>query len=115
MLSSPSRAGKRNTRRGFAGEVPGEDGDPEPGLVRRRIVPADDRAGGEQMRIHRLTAQVERAQRRINPHPNSKNLMLPLELLGQQIADVLKKSESATKSLLFRAYETLREQLKEFI
>jgi hypothetical protein len=24
-------------------------------------------------------------------------------------------SESATKSLLFRAYETLREQLKEFI
>jgi RNA polymerase sigma-70 factor (ECF subfamily) len=33
----------------------------------------------------------------------------------RQIADVLKKSESATKSLLFRAYETLREQLKEFI
>jgi len=24
-------------------------------------------------------------------------------------------SESATKSLLFRAYETLREQLKEFL
>jgi RNA polymerase sigma-70 factor, ECF subfamily len=33
----------------------------------------------------------------------------------KQIAEVLKKSESATKSLLFRAYETLREQLKEFI
>lgn len=33
----------------------------------------------------------------------------------RQIADVLKLSESATKSLLFRAYETLREQLKEFI
>ena len=33
----------------------------------------------------------------------------------KQIADVLRKSESATKSLLFRAYETLREQLKEFI
>jgi RNA polymerase sigma-70 factor (ECF subfamily) len=33
----------------------------------------------------------------------------------QQIAEVLKLSESATKSLLFRAYETLREQLKEFI
>jgi len=33
----------------------------------------------------------------------------------KQIADVLKKSESATKSLLFRAYETLREQLKQFI
>ena len=33
----------------------------------------------------------------------------------RQIADVLKLSESATKSLLFRAYETLREKLKEFI
>jgi RNA polymerase sigma-70 factor (ECF subfamily) len=33
----------------------------------------------------------------------------------KQIAEVLKKSESATKSLLFRAYETLRDQLKEFV
>jgi len=33
----------------------------------------------------------------------------------RQIAQVLKLSESATKSLLFRAYETLRVQLKEFI
>jgi RNA polymerase sigma-70 factor (ECF subfamily) len=33
----------------------------------------------------------------------------------RQIAEVLKLSESATKSLLFRAYETLRQQLKEFI
>ena len=31
----------------------------------------------------------------------------------KQIAEVLRLSESATKSLLFRAYETLREQLKE--
>lgn len=33
----------------------------------------------------------------------------------RQIAEVLKLSESATKSLLFRAYETLRQQLKEFV
>jgi RNA polymerase sigma-70 factor (ECF subfamily) len=33
----------------------------------------------------------------------------------KQISEVLKLSESATKSLLFRAYETLREQLKEFV
>ncbi len=33
----------------------------------------------------------------------------------KQISQVLKLSESATKSLLFRAYETLREQLKEFV
>jgi len=33
----------------------------------------------------------------------------------RQIGEVLKLSESATKSLLFRAYETLREKLKDFI
>ena len=33
----------------------------------------------------------------------------------RQISQVLKLSESATKSLLFRAYETLRVQLKEFV
>jgi RNA polymerase sigma-70 factor (ECF subfamily) len=33
----------------------------------------------------------------------------------KQIAEILKLSESATKSLLFRAYETLRVQLKEFV
>jgi RNA polymerase sigma-70 factor (ECF subfamily) len=37
------------------------------------------------------------------------------EMDYRQIAEVLKLSESATKSLLFRAYETLREQLKEFV
>ncbi len=33
----------------------------------------------------------------------------------KQIGDVLKLSESATKSLLFRAYQTLRDKLKGFI
>jgi RNA polymerase sigma-70 factor (ECF subfamily) len=33
----------------------------------------------------------------------------------RQIGEVLKLSESATKSLLFRAYKTLREKLKEFV
>ncbi len=33
----------------------------------------------------------------------------------KQIAEVLHLSESATKSLLFRAYETLREKLKDFV
>jgi len=33
----------------------------------------------------------------------------------RQIGDVLKLSESATKSLLFRAYQTLREKLKNFV
>ena len=33
----------------------------------------------------------------------------------KQIGDVLKLSESATKSLLFRAYQTLREKLRQFV
>ena len=37
------------------------------------------------------------------------------EMDYKQIGEVLKLSESATKSLLFRAYETLREKLKDFI
>ena len=37
------------------------------------------------------------------------------EMDYREIAKVLKLSESATKSLLFRAYETLREKLAEFI
>jgi len=37
------------------------------------------------------------------------------EMDYRQIGDVLKLSESATKSLLFRAYQTLRERLKEFV
>jgi len=37
------------------------------------------------------------------------------EMDYREIASVLKLSESATKSLLFRAYQTLREKLKDFI
>ena len=33
----------------------------------------------------------------------------------RQIGDVLKLSESATKSMLFRAYQTLRDKLKDFV
>ena len=37
------------------------------------------------------------------------------EMDYRQIGEVMKMSESATKSLLFRAYQTLREKLKEFV
>lgn len=37
------------------------------------------------------------------------------EMDYRQIGDVLKLSESATKSLLFRAYQTLRERLKDYV
>ena len=37
------------------------------------------------------------------------------EMDYREIAEVLKLSESATKSLLFRAYETLRVKLQAFV
>jgi RNA polymerase sigma-70 factor, ECF subfamily len=58
-------------------------------------------------------------RRRVEALPERQRLAVVMHKYQQmdyrQIADVLKLSESATKSLLFRAYETLREQLKEFI
>ena len=58
-------------------------------------------------------------RRRVEALPEQQRLAVIMHKYQQmdykQIAEVLKKSESATKSLLFRAYETLREQLKDFI
>jgi RNA polymerase sigma-70 factor, ECF subfamily len=58
-------------------------------------------------------------RRKVDALPEQQRLAVIMHKYQQmdykQIAEVLKKSESATKSLLFRAYETLREQLKEFV
>jgi len=58
-------------------------------------------------------------RRKIEALPEQQRLAVIMHKYQQmdykQIAEVLKLSESATKSLLFRAYETLREQLKSFI
>jgi RNA polymerase sigma-70 factor, ECF subfamily len=56
---------------------------------------------------------------KVNALPERQRLAVMMHKYQQldyrQIAAVMKLSESATKSLLFRAYETLREQLKEFV
>ena len=58
-------------------------------------------------------------RRKVEALPEQQKLAVIMHKYQQmdykQIAEVLRKSESATKSLLFRAYETLREQLKEFV
>jgi RNA polymerase sigma-70 factor, ECF subfamily len=58
-------------------------------------------------------------RRKVEALPERQRLAVVMHKYQQmdykQIAEVLKLSESATKSLLFRAYETLREQLREFI
>jgi RNA polymerase sigma-70 factor, ECF subfamily len=56
---------------------------------------------------------------KVNALPERQRLAVIMHKYQQmdyrEIAGVLRLSESATKSLLFRAYETLREQLKEFV
>jgi RNA polymerase sigma-70 factor, ECF subfamily len=58
-------------------------------------------------------------RQRVQALPERQRLAVVMHKYQQmeyrEIAEVLKLSESATKSLLFRAYETLREQLKEFV
>ncbi|MBV8052454.1 MAG: sigma-70 family RNA polymerase sigma factor [Acidobacteriaceae bacterium] len=67
------------------------------------------------MRRERMAAIRQRVQQL----PERQRIAVVMHKYQQmdyrQIAQVLKLSESATKSLLFRAYETLRVQLKEFI
>lgn len=78
---------------------------------------ADTRPNIEQdlLRVERLAA----IRRHVHALPErQRNAVLMHKYQGldyRQIAQVLNLSESATKSLLFRAYETLRERLKEFI
>src|ERR1700732_1934212 len=80
-----------------------------------------DLANGE-MTAEQAMVRRERlvgSRRRIEAPPERQRLAVVMhkyqQMDYQQIAEVLELSESATKSLLFRAYETLREQLKEFI
>jgi RNA polymerase sigma-70 factor (ECF subfamily) len=67
------------------------------------------------MRRERLAA----IRSKVNALPERQRLAVMMHKYQQmdyrQIAAVMKLSESATKSLLFRAYETLREQLREFV
>jgi len=69
----------------------------------------------EMVRRERLAA----IRQRVEALPERQKMAVLMHKYQQmdyrQIADVLKLSESATKSLLFRAYETLRTQLKEFV
>jgi len=78
---------------------------------------ADGEMTAEQAMVRR--ERLMGIRRKIEALPERQRLAVVMHKYQQmdyrQIAEVLKLSESATKSLLFRAYETLREQLKEFI
>ena len=78
---------------------------------------ADDAPTVEEQIVQRERLAAIRSK--VNALPERQRMAVIMHKYQQmdyrQIADVLKLSESATKSLLFRAYETLREQLKEFV
>jgi RNA polymerase sigma-70 factor, ECF subfamily len=77
----------------------------------------DGTLNAEQVMVRR--ERMLAIRRKVEALPEQQRLAVVMHKYQQmdykEIAEVLKKSESATKSLLFRAYETLREQLKEFV
>lgn len=78
---------------------------------------ADESLTAEEQLLKRERLAAIKAK--VNALPERQRLAVMMHKYQQmdyrQIAAVMKLSESATKSLLFRAYETLREQLKEFV
>jgi RNA polymerase sigma-70 factor, ECF subfamily len=78
---------------------------------------ADDSLTAEEtiLRRERLAA----IRQRVQALPERQRMAVIMHKYQQmdyrQIGEILKLSESAIKSLLFRAYETLRGQLKEFV
>ena len=78
---------------------------------------ADDDLNVEQSMMREERMSAIRAQVKALPERQRMAVLMHKyqEMDYRQIGDVLKLSESATKSLLFRAYQTLRERLKEFV
>jgi RNA polymerase sigma-70 factor (ECF subfamily) len=78
---------------------------------------ADSRITAEQALLRRERMLAIRSKVEALPERQKQAVIMHKyqQMDYKQISEVLKLSESATKSLLFRAYETLREQLKEFI
>ena len=78
---------------------------------------ADQHATVEQemLRRERLTA-IRKTVMELPERQRNAVLMHKYQNLDyKEIGKVLDLSESATKSLLFRAYETLRQRLKDFV
>jgi len=78
---------------------------------------ADDRLNVEQQILRRERLAAIRKQ--VESLPERQRMAVLMHKYQnmdyKQIAEVLHLSESATKSLLFRAYETLREKLKDYV
>jgi len=106
-----------NHARDTRGEKPAVSLDEPDAATGHPLDLADARPNIEQqvLRRERLAA----IRRHVDELPERQRLAVLMhkyqEMDYREIAKVLKLSKSATKSLLFRAYETLREKLAEFI
>ena len=78
---------------------------------------ADQRPSIEQSLLREERMAAIRSQVALLPERQRMAILMHKfqEMDYRQIGEVLQLSESATKSLLFRAYQTLRERLKEFV
>jgi RNA polymerase sigma-70 factor (ECF subfamily) len=78
---------------------------------------ADDDPNIEQRLLREERMAAIRAQIQALPERQRMAVLMHKyqEMDYREIGEVLKLSESATKSLLFRAYQTLRERLKDFV
>jgi RNA polymerase sigma-70 factor (ECF subfamily) len=78
---------------------------------------ADDEPSAEQRLLR--TERMKAIQAQVMALPERQRMAVLMhkyqELDYREIGQVLKLSESATKSLLFRAYQTLRGKLKDFV
>jgi RNA polymerase sigma-70 factor (ECF subfamily) len=78
---------------------------------------ADDSLTAEEAIVRR--ERLAAIRQRVQALPERQRMAVIMHKYQQmdyrQIGEILKLSESAIKSLLFRAYETLRGQLKEFV
>ena len=104
----------RDTRSERIGKVSLDEPDEETG---RTIDVADPSLTAEQALLRR--ERMREIRKHVDALPERQRIAVVMHkyqgLDYRQIAGVLKLSESATKSLLFRAYETLRDKLKDLL
>ena len=111
MLVRPRRSARRERT---AHTVYLDQRDPETGTTPDV---ADDRPSTEHNLVREERMQAIRKHVMALPE-RQRNAVLMHKYQGldhRQIGEIMKLSESATKSLLFRAYQTLRVRLKEFV
>lgn len=102
----------------YQGKTEPLEGAPDPaGEEGSRELP-DDRLPTAEERLEGLEAanRIQNVLKRLPPNQRSALLLSRVEGFSyQEVAEILETSESAIKSLIFRATQTLREQLRDLL